>query len=83
MPGEAKTWSVPDSLLGEPITPALIGQGLLRRRRARHRHDAALVAALTFACVGVISVLRDIEDILTAMGGIGVDLPHHPRYTAR
>lgn len=29
--------------------------------------------------IGVISVLRDIEDILTAMGGIGVDMPLHPR----
>jgi hypothetical protein len=29
--------------------------------------------------IGVISVLRDIEDILTAVGGIGVDMPLHPR----
>jgi PAS domain S-box-containing protein len=29
--------------------------------------------------IGVISVLRDVEDILSAIGGIGVDLPLHPR----
>lgn len=29
--------------------------------------------------IGVISVLRDIEDILTSVGGIGVDMPLHPR----
>jgi PAS domain-containing protein len=28
--------------------------------------------------IGVVSVLRDIEDILTAVGGIGLDMPHHP-----
>lgn len=28
--------------------------------------------------IGVVSVLRDIEDILTAVGGIGVDMPLHP-----
>jgi PAS domain-containing protein len=33
--------------------------------------------------IGVISVLRDVEDILTAVGGIGVDLPNHPRYVKR
>lgn len=33
--------------------------------------------------IGVISVLRDIEDILTAVGGIGVDLPNHPHYVKR
>jgi PAS domain-containing protein len=29
--------------------------------------------------IGVVSVLRDIEDILAAVGGIGVDMPLHPR----
>ncbi|MBL8111800.1 MAG: hypothetical protein JNK60_02865, partial [Acidobacteria bacterium] len=33
--------------------------------------------------IGVISVLRDIEDILSAVGGIGVDLAHHPHYVKR
>jgi PAS domain S-box-containing protein len=31
--------------------------------------------------IGIISVLRDVEDILSAIGGIGVDLPLHPRLT--
>lgn len=29
--------------------------------------------------IGVISVVRDIEDILSAVGGIGVDMPTHPK----
>lgn len=33
--------------------------------------------------IGVVSVVRDLEDILAAVGGLGVDLPHHPRFRGR